>query len=334
MRIDAHAHFYPERFLDLIEGQGNKHPIEVRREGAGGERKLIVAGREFFTFFPDFFDLDVRLEQMAVSDVDMQVISLGPPMVYWAEPELGAELCRAFNDEMAAIVRRYPDRFVALAAVPLKSVDVAILELERTVRDLDMRGAMIPTIVGMKEVDSPEFIPFYEAAASMDIPLFMHPMPHPGPEGLRLRDYRLDVTVGFVMDTTLAAARLVLSGIIPRLPGLNVMLSHLGGTVPFLWGRLSEGFRMFAGDWEWGEPRDYFKRFHIDAIAYRPEPLEYAAGLLGAEKILYGSDDPFFGAENMRQSAETILACQGFDEKTKGLIFGENAARLFRIDSE
>ncbi len=101
MRIDAHAHFYPERFLDLIEGQGDKPPIEVRREGAGGERKLFVAGREFFTFSPDFFDLDVRLEQMAASAVDMQVISLGPPMVYWAESALGAELCRVFNDEMA-----------------------------------------------------------------------------------------------------------------------------------------------------------------------------------------------------------------------------------------
>ena len=108
MRIDAHAHFYPERFLDLIERQGDKHPVEVRRAGAGGERKLIVAGREFFTFLPDFFNLDVRLEQMAAAAVDMQVLSLGPPMVYWAEPELGAELCRAFNDEIASIVRRHP----------------------------------------------------------------------------------------------------------------------------------------------------------------------------------------------------------------------------------
>ena len=116
MRIDAHAHFYPERFLDLIERQGDKHPVEVRREGAGGERKLIVAGREFFTFLPDFFDLGVRLEQMAAAAVDMQVLSLGPPMVYWAEPELGAELCQAFNDEIASIVRRHPDKFVTLAA--------------------------------------------------------------------------------------------------------------------------------------------------------------------------------------------------------------------------
>ena len=271
---------------------------------------------------------------MAASEVDMQVISLGPPMVYWAEPELGAELCRAYNDEMARLVRRHPDKFVALAAVPLQEVDAAVSEFERAARDLDVRGAMIPTTVGTKDLDSPEFVPFYEAAARMDLPLFMHPMPRPGPEGMRLRDYRLDVTVGFVMDTTLAAARLVLSGILPRLPELRVMLSHLGGTIPFLWGRLSEGFRMFAGDWEWGEPRDHFARFHIDAIAYRPEPLEYAAGLLGAEKILYGSDDPFFGAENMHQSAETIRASQGFDEKTKELIFGKNAARLFRIDPE
>ncbi len=334
MRIDAHAHFYPDRFLGLIEGQGDNHAIEVRREGANGERRLVVAGREFFTFSRDFFDLDFRLEQMAASGVDMQVISLGPPMVYWAEPELGAELCRAFNDEMARVVRRYPEHFVALAAVPLQDVDTAVSELERAARDLDARGAMIPTTVGTKDIDSPEFIPFYEAAAEMDLPLFVHPMPRPGPEGLRLRDYRLDVTVGFVMDTTLAASRLVLSGILPDLPGLQMMLSHMGGTIPFLWGRLSEGFRMFAGEWKWGEPRDYFARFHIDAIAYHLAPLEYTTGLLGAEKVLYGSDDPFFGAQNMCQSAETILASREFDEKTKEQIFWKNAARLFRVGSE
>ncbi len=135
------------------------------------------------------------------------------------------------------------------------------------------------------------------------------------------------------MDTTLAAARLVLSGILPKLPELNVMLSHLGGTIPFLWGRLSDGFRMFAGEWEWGEPTDYFGRFYFDAISYRPEPLAYAAGLVGVDKILYGSDDPFFGEENMRQSADTILSCPAFDAGDRVLIFEKTATRLFRIDS-
>ncbi len=333
MRIDAHAHLYPERFLDLIEKQGDKYPVQVRRSGAGGERKFIAGGREFFTFLPDFFDVDVRLEHMASSEVDMQILSMAPPMVYWAEPELGAELCRVFNDDIAGVVRRYPDKFAALAAVPLQDVDAAIAELERAARDLDMCGVMVPTIVGMKEVDSPEFIPFYEAAAKMALPIFMHPIPRSGPEGQRLRDYRLDVTVGFAMDTTLAAARLVLSGILPRLPELNVMLSHLGGTIPFLWGRLSDGFKMFAGEWEWGDPTDYFGRFYFDAISYRPEPLEYAAGLVGVDRILYGSDDPFFGEENMRQSADTILACPAFDEGDRELIFEKTAARLFRIGS-
>ncbi len=131
MRIDAHAHFYPDRFLDLIEKQGDKYPVQVRRSGAGGERKFIAGGREFFTFLPDFFDLDVRLEQMANSEVDMQILSMAPPMVYWAEPELGTELCQVFNDEIAAVVRRYPDKFAALAAVPLQDMDAAIAERRR-----------------------------------------------------------------------------------------------------------------------------------------------------------------------------------------------------------
>ena len=216
-----------------MKGKAISTPSRSGARAPGGSGNSSWPGVSFFTFLPDFFDLDVRLEQMAAAAVDMQVLSLGPPMVYWAEPELGAELCRAFNDEIASIVRRHPDKFVALAAAPLQDVDAAIAEMGRAARELDLRGVMIPTVVGMKEVDSPEFIPFYEAAAEMGLPLFVHPMPRPGPEGLRLRDYRLDVTVGFVMDTTLAATRLVLSGIIPKLPELNVMLTHLGGTIPF-----------------------------------------------------------------------------------------------------
>ena len=83
MRIDAHAHLYPERFLNLIEAQGEKYPIQIVRPGPGEDRKLIIGGNEFFSFAPDFFDVDVRLSEMAESNVDMQVLSLAPPMVYW-----------------------------------------------------------------------------------------------------------------------------------------------------------------------------------------------------------------------------------------------------------
>ncbi len=331
MRIDAHAHLYPDRFIRLIEAQGDKYAIQVRRPRPGADRVFYAGGREFYTFTPDFYDVDVRLKQMAQSKVDVQILSMAPPMVYWAGAELALELCQAFNDELAAVVRRHPGKFVALAAVPLQDAALAVRELERALREHNVRGVMIPTAIGAKEVDAEDLLPFYEGVARMDLPIFLHPIPRPGPEGVRLRDYRLDVTLGFVMDTTLAASRLVLSGILPRLPGLKVMLAHLGGTLPFLWGRLSVGYKMFAGEWEWGDPADHFARLYFDAISYRPEPLAYAAKLVGADRILYGSDDPFFGGENMRQSAATIDACPGLSEADRRMIFGETAARLFRI---
>lgn len=333
MRIDAHAHLFPERFLRRIEALGDKYPVQIRRPRPGADRVFYAGGREFYTYTPDFYDVDVRLGQMAESGVDAQVLSLAPPMVYWAEPELARELCQLYNDEVATIVRRHPGKFAALAAVPLQDTEAAIEELKRAVREDGARGVMLPSVIGSEDVDSPRLFSFYEAVCDLGLPIFLHPIPRPGPEGLRLRDYRLDVTVGFVMDTTLAAARLVQSGILPRLPGLEVMLSHLGGTVPFLWGRLSGGFKMFAGEWEWGDPADHFARMYLDAICYRPEPLAYVARLVGAERILYGSDDPFFGAENMRQAAETIERCTELDAAAKRMIFGGNAARLFRLEA-
>ena len=329
MRIDAHAHFYPERFLDLIEGQGDKPPIEVRREGAGGERKLFVAGREFFTFPPDFFDLDVRLEQMAASAVDMQVISLGPPMVYWAESALDAELCRVFNDEMAQIVRQHPKKFVALAAVPLQDVGAAVSELERATRDLDVRGAMIPTAIGMKDLDSPEFIPFYEAAERLGALVLIHPIRPPGRE--RMGDYYLFNLIGFLVETTLAAARMIFSGTLEKYPGLKLCLSHAGGMALWIQGRFDHGLRALPACQGIIErpPSEYLKRMYFDTITHSSEALRYVIEKVGADRIMLGTDYPFAVADF--DPVGTVDAIPELTEDERVTMVGGTAAGLLGL---
>ena len=328
MIVDAHAHHYPVPFLDEIEAQGERYPVQIRRDWEGS-RVLRFDDRPFFTFEPDFYDIEVRLGQMDRVGIDLQVLSIAPPMVFWAEPGLGLALCQIYNEELARVVRSHPGRFLALSAVPLQDVGRAIEELRRSVRELGARGVLVGSNIRGQDLDAPAFEDFFAAAEELEAPVYIHPILPAGRE--RMRNYRLDILVGFPVDTTLAAARLVYSGLLGRHPRLKVILSHLGGAVPFLWGRLSTAFETFEGIERnfLGDPRDHFRRFYYDSVIYEGPPLAFASGLMGSDRILFGTDAPFFGEENLRICLRTVTECEGLTGEDRGKILSRNAALLF-----
>jgi len=330
--IDTHAHLYPERFLDLIEDQKDKYPAQIVRNKEG-LRVLIFYDREFFIFHPNFYQADVRLAEMEAAKVDFQVLSIALPMVYWADTELGRDICQVYNDELAAVVRTHPDKFVALAAVPLQHPPSAVRELERAVKELGMRGCIIGSNISGRDLDAEDFEEFFAASAELDAPIYIHPTMPAGRE--RMWDYRLDVLLGFPLDTTLAAARIVFSGIFERYPNLKIILSHLGGALPFLWGRLAKGSETFEGIEKRisGDPGEYFRMFYLDTIAYAPEVLVFGTRWIGIEKIVFGSDSPFFGAQNLRDCLSLVKDCPDLSQEEKRAILTETPKRVFRIDT-
>jgi aminocarboxymuconate-semialdehyde decarboxylase len=328
--IDTHAHLYPERYLDLIEAQGDKYPVQIARNKEG-LRVLLFDNREFFTFFPGFFDVDVRLAEMEAAGIDFQVLSIAPPMVFWADPDLGREICQVFNDELAAVVRAHPDKFVALAAVPLQDPPSAVRELERAVKELGMRGCLMGSNIRGKDLDAPEFGDFFAALSEMDVPAYIHPILPAGRE--RMREYRLDILLGFPVDTTIAAARIVFSGVLERHPNLRLILSHLGGTLPFLGGRLAGASDTFEGIEKQisGNAADYFRLFYLDTIAYDPEILAFGVRWTGVDKIVFGTDSPFFGAQNLRDCLAVVNDCKELSDADRRSILTDMPKRLFGI---
>ncbi|MEE8302171.1 MAG: amidohydrolase family protein, partial [Candidatus Tectomicrobia bacterium] len=254
-----------------------------------------------------------------------------PPMVFWADPALGRDLCQAYNDEVAAVVRAHPEKFVALAAVPLQDVPAAIDELRRAVTTLDMRGCLLGTNVRGQDLDGEQFEAFFAALHEQDVPAYMHPILPAGRE--RMRDYRLDVLLGFPMDTTIAAARLVYSGVMQRYPDLRLVLSHMGGALPFLWGRLSRGFETFEGiEGQFaGDPADDFRKFYLDTVVYEPDILAYGARWAGVSQVVFGTDYPFFGPQNLHNCLNVVQSCQALSEMEKQAILTETPRRLFGI---
>ena len=150
-----------------------------------------------------------------------------------------------------------------------------------------------------------------------------------------MRDYRLDVLLGFTVDTTIAAARLVFSGVLERYPNLKLVLSHLGGTIPFLWARLARGASRFEGAQSKisGDPEDYFRMFYLDSIGFAPEVLAYGAQFAGVKKIVFGTDSPFFGSQNLRDCIKVVNECKALTSEDRKSILTDTPRWLFGIDN-
>ena len=327
MVVDVHAHLYPRAFMDAVAAHGPAHGVRLT---ADAPPVLCFEGIDFWRYTPAFWDVDARLREMDAAGVDRQVLSLGPPMAYWATPELGARLCRIFNDEMAAVVARHPDRFVALAALPLQNTTRALAELKRAVGDLGLAGVGIGSNVHGVQLDAPRLQAVFEDADARDLPMFIHPI-NPAGHG-NIHDYRLDLAVGFPMDTTLAAARLVYSGLVERCPRLRICLAHLGGALPALRERLSIGLRVGrehfgAAFGLTGSLEASLERLYFDTISYYEPALLAGLACVGVDRLVVGSDAPF-AVGDLARSVREIRAFAFLPERDRQKILGDNALRF------
>ncbi|HTU01393.1 MAG TPA: amidohydrolase family protein [Candidatus Sulfotelmatobacter sp.] len=292
MIIDLHAHYVPEAFLEAIEKEGGPHGATIRQDPEGPT--MMVGGRPYGPITPHYYDAQPRLKEMDKMGVDLQVLSLNPPMVYWAPPDLGAHLARVYNDTLAASVAEAPDRLAGLATVPLQDAPAAAAELTRAIRELKLKGVYIGSNVNGKDLDHPDLFPFFQAAEALRAPVFIHPVDVLGVE--RLRAYYLHNGLGNPYETALAAARLIFGGVLDRLPRLQVCLAHAGGALPGLIGRLDRVYKMRREakvNSLRRAPSTYLRRFTFDTITHHEPALKYLIGLVGADRVALGTDYRF-----------------------------------------
>jgi aminocarboxymuconate-semialdehyde decarboxylase len=327
MIIDLHAHYVPESFLEAIEKEGTPYGATLQR--AGRDPTILVGGRPYGPITRHYYETKPRLADMDKAGVDMQVLSLSPPMVYFADAALGAHLARLYNDELAATVASRPDRLAGLATVPLQDVPASVAELERAIRQLGLRGVYIGSNVCGKDLDHPDLFPFFAKAETLRAPIFIHPIDILGVE--RLRAYYLHNGLGNPFDTAVAAARLIFGGVLDSLPRLRVCLAHAGGAFPFLIGRLDRVHRVRpqARERIRRRPTAYLRRFTYDTITHHGQVLQHLVGLVGADRVALGSDyrfdmgtlDPVGAVRGLRQLTQADRAG----------ILGGVAAKLLKL---
>jgi len=272
-------------------------------------------------------DIVYRQSVLEREGVDTQVITLTTPGTHVESPAYAATLARLVNDAFAAIVSERGPRFTALATLPLNDPDAAVTEFRRAVEELRLPGAMLFSNVNGVALADRRFWPLYEAADAYGAVLHIHPTSPVGVEAMT--QYWLMPLVGFLMDTTLAAAHLVFSGVGERFPNIKWVLSHLGGAVPYMAERFDRGFHAFEDCRRNIDrpPSEYLKRWYYDTVNFDPNALCLAIAFAGTDHILAGSDYPhqIGSIPSMLSSIRGL----GLSDAECSAILGGNAARLY-----
>ena len=326
MMIDVFCHIVPKKYKAALD--------------------KTIGVVQMVDVLPTMYDMEQRFRIMDKTEGLLQVLTVSlPPLETIPDKKKALALARLANDEMAELVLKYPDRFAAaIACLPMNDIDAALIEVDRTIKDLKFRGVQVFTPVNDKPLDSPEFFPLYQKMTEYNLPILIHPHRDTDYADYRTEkesQYSLNTLFGWIYETSTAMIRLTYSGVMEKYPGLKIITHHAGAMIPFLQQRVID----FA---DFGEMRmktnlkqnlrkpvvDYLKMFYVDTAIYGNTPgLMCSYSLYGAAHMLFATDFPYDTQYGLRHNRATVAAVQNMDipETEKKMIFEGNARSLLRL---
>jgi aminocarboxymuconate-semialdehyde decarboxylase len=340
--IDAHVHWYPPAFADLIEKEGAANGVTNIHRNEKGELECVVPGYHPYApradFRKDMTDVDLIIKMADDRHVNMSVLTQTNPHVLWAPPTFGLKLSQVINDGTSALHVKYPQRFMGAIVLPMQDVNLALQELDRGAKLPGMRAVNITENILGKNLSDKSFWPVYARCEALGLPIFLHNV-DPISERLVEKDYSMINVLGNPFEATIAATSLVLGGVMDEFPKLDVFLPHSGGFFAFVTPRM---------DWSMGtaeyaprgrtnafknlkQPRasDYRRRFHYDLILHDPKLMRYLIDTVGADRVVCGTDFP--QGMGVMKPVEYVEAIPGITKRERELILCENPARLLKL---
>ena len=320
-----HSHVVPKEMLDALSARPER--FQMRYIDEPRHRRVAKDGGGGQPVFDEFFDPAAKIKGMDRKGLDVSVISPAPIVYfYWLDADAGLEAAQIVNDGIANMARAFPQRLMGMGTLPMQNPDAAVAELERIVRQHGFRGVELGTSVGDHQLADPRFRPVLRRAQELDVYIFAHP--YSSSAVCNLDDYYLSNLIGNPLQSTIMVSHLMFSGVLDELKKLRICLAHGGGYVPYQIGRLNHGHavRKETRALTRTKPDALLRRFYYDALTHDARALRYLIDLVGADRVVIGTDAPFDMGEE--HPLEMIRAVKRLSAHQRAQIFSQSALKL------
>lgn len=325
--IDIHTHMLTLEWIELLRTHGGGK-YSVKKTNANQDA-VHLYDAPFMTLMRGMWDYDMRIENMNKAGVDIAVVSLTCPNVYWGDRDISIKAARLVNDSMAEQQRARPDRIRWFASLPWQYADDAKAELMRATKEGAV-GVMVLGSIDGKDLIDPQFAPVWKEIDSLALPVLVHPTAPQGLREMHMEAFNLIPPVGFMFDTTLAFAHIIFSEFIDKYPNLKLIAAHGGAALPYLAGRFDICHEKIpaCSDIIKDKPSTYLRRIYYDTVVYEQAVLELCVKVAGTpDHVLYGSDYP----HNIGDMAGCLARVNALPANQAKRIAGKNAERIFKL---
>jgi aminocarboxymuconate-semialdehyde decarboxylase len=324
--IDSHFHWWPRSIFEQL-CKRRTYPL-CEKNGRGGYNYVGEQGRPSLNSWTEWFDLDKQLEHMDGLGHEVGVVcSLGPFSIYFSDlpTEEGRDAALQWNEEMARAQRRHPGRVWASAALPLTDAKTAIEVLDHAICHLGLMGVNLPGSIGRDpRIDAERLEPLYARIAEHGVPVFLHPTDAVFGDALEGYGGALHLSLGRVIEVSVAASRLIFSGLMERHPTLKIVMSHTGGALPYQSGRMDKNGK---GAKLPRPPSTYIRRMYTDTVSPHSAGMKFAIEYYGIDNVMYGSDYPCWDPATALALIEEVDLSAADKEK----LFAGNAQRILGL---
>jgi len=319
--VDCQSHLFCPELVALMEKR-DTDPVVRTRDG----QRVIIMGDWVRKIPPSYLSVEAKLAAMDANDIALSALSINDPGPEWFGAD-GVAVAQLANDFIAGIVRRHPSQFLGLCVLPWQDVDAAVSELNRCVTKLGFKGLLLYTNLAGRFPDEPQFRPVLARAADLGVPVLLHPAKPVTIEFVK--NYEMTAALGNMFDNTIALTRLIMSGVLDELPNLKLVCPHLGGTLPYIIGRLDHQTQVLKRGPRHLKraPSEYLKRVWLDIASPLPLAIKFAYDFMGADRLLFASDHPWVEPGVTLNALRSLELPAAHEAK----ILSGNARRLFAL---
>ncbi|WP_395746419.1 amidohydrolase family protein [Prosthecobacter sp.] len=319
--IDCQSHLFFPEVIEMMRKRKTE-PLVYDEKGMA----ILKMGDWLRKVPPFYLDVDAKLATMDKNGIEITMLSTNDPGPEWFGAD-GPAVAQLIHDSLAGVIAKHPTRFRGLCVLPLQNEKAASEELDRCVKKLGFKGILLYTNLAGAWCDEPQFHWLYARAEELGLPILLHPAKPMTTEVVK--GYELTSTLGNMFENTIAIARIIASGLLDKHPKLKLVCPHLGGTLPYISGRMDHQLTVLKRGPQnlQRKPSEYLKSIYMDIVSPLPEAMRFALDFSGADKLLFSSDHPWVEPSAILEPLRSLKLPAADEQK----ILSGNAREFFGL---